>query len=74
MTVEPTSYIIYYLLHQPEGASLTEHWNYFLKAQVKHQLTVFKVSTLKDCTAIFQNVGYALNEGPLMILLNNMWV
>lgn len=68
--MEPTSYIICYILHQPEAASLTEHQKYLLKAQVKHQLIVFRVNTLKDCTAIFQNVGYALNEGPLMMLLS----
>ena len=70
MTTEPTGYIIYYILHQPEAASLTEHWNYLLTAQLKHQLIVFRVNTLKNCTAIFQNVEYALNEGPLMMLLS----
>lgn len=70
MTIEPTGYIIYYILHQPEAASLPEDWNYLLKAQLKHQLIVFRFNTVKDCTAIFQNVEYALNEGPLMMLLS----
>lgn len=63
MTMEHTGYIIYYILHQPEAASLTEYQNYLLKAQVKPPLIVFRVNTLKDCTAIFQKVAYALNEG-----------